>query len=164
LNWLAKPYSLYQGVFYSTLKLFGTTSLASGLLNQIIKIVFSLGKKPSTEYMNALKQAESYSETMYMSKKGIYDQLTSDYGGQFPDDAAQYAIANVQADWNANALEKAKTYQSTMSMSKNAIYNQLISNFGEKFTKEQAQYGYFCPAPRNSLLVFQSFVPDFICK
>jgi len=105
-----------------------------------IKIVFSLGKKPSTEYMNALKQAESYSETMYMSKKGIYDQLTSDYGGQFPDDAAQYAIDNVQADWNANALEKAKTYQSTMSMSKNAIYDQLISNYGEKFTKEQAQY------------------------
>lgn len=105
-----------------------------------IKVVFSLGKKPSAEYMNALKQAEIYSEKMHMSKKGIYEQLTSDYGGQFPADAAQYAIDNIQTDWNANALKKAKTYQSSMSMSKNAIYDQLISDYGEKFTKEQAQY------------------------
>lgn len=97
-------------------------------------------KKPSAEYTNALKKAKSYSETMYMSKQGIYDQLTSDYGEKFSADAAQYAVDNVQADWNANALEKAKTYQKTMSMSKSAIYDQLISDNGEKFTKEQAQY------------------------
>ncbi|MDN6378130.1 MAG: Ltp family lipoprotein, partial [Brevibacterium aurantiacum] len=28
-----------------------------------------------------------------MSKGGIFDQLTSEYGGQFTEDAAQYAIA-----------------------------------------------------------------------
>ncbi|MDP4132800.1 MAG: Ltp family lipoprotein [Bacillota bacterium] len=105
-----------------------------------IKIVFSLGKKPSAEYMNALKQAESYSKTMHMSKKGIYDQLTSEYGGKFPADAAQYAIDNVKADWNSNALEQAKSYQETMSMSKSAVYDQLISEYGGKFTKEEAQY------------------------
>ena len=75
-----------------------------------------------------------------MSKKAIYDQLTSEYGEKFPADAAQYAIDNIQADWNANALEKAKSYQKLMSMSKSAIYDQLISEYGEKFTKEQAQY------------------------
>ena len=48
---------------------------------------------------------------MHMSKQGIYDQLTSEYGEKFPADAAQYAIDNVEADWNANALEKAKLYQ-----------------------------------------------------
>lgn len=105
-----------------------------------IKIVFSLGKKPSTEFQNALRKAETYSKTMHMSKKGIYDQLTSEYGEKFPADAAQYAIDNMKADWNANALEKAKTYQKTMSMSKSAIYDQLISEYGEKFTKEEAQY------------------------
>lgn len=105
-----------------------------------IKIVISLGKKPSVEYTNALRKAETYSKTMHMSKQGIYDQLTSEYGEKFPADAAQYAIDNMQADWNANALEKAKTYQKTMSMSKSAIYDQLISEYGEKFTKEQAQY------------------------
>ena len=75
-----------------------------------------------------------------MSKKAIYDQLTSEYGEQFPADAAQYAIDNMTADWNANALAKAKSYQNTMHMSKSAIYDQLISEYGEQFTKEEAQY------------------------
>ena len=77
---------------------------------------------------------------MHMSKQGIYDQLVSEYGGQFPAEAAQYAIDNIDADWNANALEKAKEYQETMAMSKDAIYDQLISEYGEKFTPEEAQY------------------------
>ena len=75
-----------------------------------------------------------------MSKKAIYDQLTSQYGEKFSADAAQYAIDNLQADFNANALEKAKSYQSRMSMSKSAIYDQLVSQYGEKFTKSEAQY------------------------
>lgn len=105
-----------------------------------ISIKFSLGKEPTTEQKNALKKAESYSNTLYMSKNAIYDQLTSEYGEKFSADAAQYAIDNMKADWNANALKKAKSYQETMSMSKNAIYDQLISEYGEKFTKEEAQY------------------------
>lgn len=105
-----------------------------------IIISYSLGKEPSIEEKNALKKAESYSNTMHMSKKGIYDQLVSEYGEQFSAEAAQYAIDNMKADWNANALAKAKSYQSTMSMSKNAIYDQLISEYGEQFTKEEAQY------------------------
>jgi hypothetical protein len=40
---------------------------------------------------------------MHMSKQGIYDQLTSEYGEDFSADAAQYAIDNVQADWKQNA-------------------------------------------------------------
>ena len=105
-----------------------------------ITIVFSLGKKPPIEYTNALKKAESYSRTLNMSKKGIYDQLISEYGEKFSADAAQYAIDNIEVDWNANALAKAKSYQSTLNMSKNAIYDQLISQYGEQFTKEEAQY------------------------
>lgn len=94
----------------------------------------------SVEYLNALAQAQTYSDQMHMSKKGLYDQLTSEYGGQFEADAAQYAIDNVDADWNANALAQAKTYQATMSMSKNAVYDQLISEYGGQFTAEEAQY------------------------
>lgn len=92
------------------------------------------------EYKNALKKAENYSKTMHMSKKGIYDQLTSEYGEQFNEEAAQYAIDNMNVNWEENALEKAKTYQNSMSMSKNAIYDQLISEYGEQFTEEEAQY------------------------
>jgi hypothetical protein len=74
-----------------------------------------------------------------MSKQGIYNQLTSEYGEQFSAEAAQYAIDNLQADWNKNALEKAKEYQA-MDMSPNAIYDQLISEYGENFTEDEAKY------------------------
>lgn len=92
------------------------------------------------EYKSALTKATSYSKMMHMSKQGIYDQLTSEYGEKFSLEAAQYAIDNLQADWNANALAKAKSYQTTMSMSPAAIYDQLISEHGEKFTAAEAQY------------------------
>lgn len=100
----------------------------------------SATSKIPTEYKSALNKAKLYSDTMYMSKQGIYDQLTSEYGEKFSAEAAQYAIDNLNADWNKNALEKAKIYQETMSMSPSAIYDQLISEYGEKFTAEQAQY------------------------
>ena len=77
---------------------------------------------------------------MHMSKQGIYDQLISEYGEKFTEDEAQYAVDNVEADWEANALAKAKDYQENMSMSNSAIYEQLISEYGEKFTEEEAQY------------------------
>jgi hypothetical protein len=94
----------------------------------------------SIEYKNALKKAEVYSDMMHMSKKAIYDQLTSEYGEQFPADAAQYAVDNLKADYKENALAKAKTYQEDMSMSTSAIYDQLVSEYGEQFTPEEAQY------------------------
>lgn len=96
--------------------------------------------KVPTEYKSALKKAKTYSDMMHMSKKGIYNQLTSEYGEKFSAEAAQYAIDNLDADWNKNALEKAKSYQKTMNMSPAKIYDQLISEYGEKFTAEEAQY------------------------
>lgn len=93
-----------------------------------------------TEYKNALRKAQIYSDTMFMSKRGLYDQLTSDYGEQFSKDAADYAIEHVDADWNENALRKAKHYQDTLAMSPSAIRDQLVSDYGEKFTKEEADY------------------------
>ena len=94
----------------------------------------------SQEFKNALSSADTYANMMNMSKDAIYDQLISEYGDQFPEDAAQYAVDNVQADWNANALAAAKIYYTDMSMSKNEIYDQLISQYGDQFTKDQAQY------------------------
>lgn len=92
------------------------------------------------EYKSALSQATTYSSTMNMSKQGVYDQLVSEYGGQFTPEAAQYAIDNVKADWKANALASAKTYQDTMSMSPAAIRDQLISQYGGQFTEAEADY------------------------
>ncbi len=92
------------------------------------------------EFTSALIKAASYSEMMHMSKAGIYDQLTSEYGEQFSAEAAQYAVDNLQADWNANALAKAKSYQDGMAMSPEAIRDQLTSEYGERFTVEEADY------------------------
>lgn len=92
------------------------------------------------EHKSALKKAELYAETMHMSKAGVYEQLTSEYGEGFPPEAAQYAIDNIVFDWKEAALKKAQVYAETMSMSDSAIYEQLTSEYGEKFTKEEAQY------------------------
>lgn len=93
-----------------------------------------------SEYKSALNKADTYSNTMHMSKAAIYDQLTSQYGEKFSPEAAQYAMDNIEADWNSNALQKAKDYSDTMYMSKAAIYDQLVSEYGEKFTPSEAQY------------------------
>ena len=92
------------------------------------------------EYTNALEKAEIYSDFMHMSKSKIYEQLTSEYGENFPSDAARYAIDNLKADYNANALAKAKDYYEQMHMSKQGVYDQLVSEYGEAFTSEEAQY------------------------
>lgn len=105
-----------------------------------ITVTYSLGKEPTNEQKNALAKAKSYSDMMHMSKAKIYDQLTSNYGEGFTAEAAQYAIDNLNADYNANALAKAKDYQSTMNMSKSKIYDQLTSSYGEEFTASEAQY------------------------
>ena len=96
--------------------------------------------KVPREYQNALESAKSYSNVMHMSKKGIYDQLISPYADKFSAEAAQYAVDNLQADYNANALAKAKEYQETMHMSSQAIRDQLTSEHGEKFTVSEADY------------------------
>lgn len=48
-----------------------------------------------TEYKSALRKAKTYSDMMHMSKMGIYDQLTSEYGEKFTQAEADYAIAHL---------------------------------------------------------------------
>lgn len=54
-------------------------------------------KEPAVpaEYKSALAKAESYANTQHMSKKGLYDQLTSEYGEKFTAAEADYAIAHL---------------------------------------------------------------------
>lgn len=92
------------------------------------------------EYKSALAKADTYANTQHMSEKALFEQLTSEFGEQFSKEAAQYAIDNVETDYNANALAKAKTYQETQNMSPAAIRDQLVSEYGEQFTATQADY------------------------
>jgi len=97
-------------------------------------------KSVPAEYKSALNKATLYANTMQMSKRGVYNQLVSEYGEKFSAAAAQYAIDNVEACWGANALAKAKNYQDTMNMSPASIHDQLTSEYGEKFTQAEADY------------------------
>lgn len=99
-------------------------------------------KQPAVpaEYKSALAQAKTYSSSLHLSKQGVYDQLVSEYGGKFTAPAAQYAIDNVQADWNANALAQAKTYQNDLHLSPAGVHDQLVSENGGKFTAAEADY------------------------
>ena len=92
------------------------------------------------EYQDALSEAESYADLLHMSKLEIFDQLTSEYGGNYSEEAAQYAVDHLQADWKENALEKARQYSDLLHMSKQGIYGILTSEYGEQFTEEEAQY------------------------
>ena len=94
----------------------------------------------SIEKQNALTNAKFYGEEMHMSKADIYDQLTSEYGGKFNEEDAQYAVDNIKIDYNKNALAQAKQYQKDMHMSKADIKDQLTSEYGGKFTESEAEY------------------------
>lgn len=105
-----------------------------------ISVSFSKGPKPTKSQTNALIQADTYANLLHLSKQGIYDQLTSEYGEKFDAKDAQYAIDHLKVDWNANALITARKYQDTMHMSKASIYDQLVSKYGERFTASEAKY------------------------
>lgn len=86
------------------------------------------------EYRNALSKAESYLGWAGMSEQGLREQLEFE---EYPSDAIDYALANVDVDYNEQALAKAESYDDWASMSDSQLYDQLIF---EGFTDEQAQY------------------------
>ena len=92
------------------------------------------------EYEQALKKAESYLNFTAFSYNGLYDQLTSEYGSGFTPEAAQYAVDNVEVDWNEQAVKKAESYLEFSAFSEQGLYDQLTSEYGSGFTHEQAQY------------------------
>ena len=92
----------------------------------------------NSEYSAALGKAKSYNSLFHMSKKRMYRQLTSDFD-KFSNDAAQYAIDHLEADYKYNALFNAKNYRKLFNMSKSRLINQLTSSI-DGFTEEEANY------------------------
>lgn len=86
------------------------------------------------EYANAKQSAIDYLNYTSFSKEGLYDQLIYE---QYPDDAARYAVDNIDVDWKSQAFATAQDYLDYSSFSDSGLYDQLIY---EKFTPEEAQY------------------------
>ena len=97
------------------------------------------GTLPET-HRAALAKAAVYLGFHPLSKRGLFNQLTSEQGDRFPADAARFAVEHIGANWRAEALKAALSYRDTMAMEPAAIRAQLVSEYGEMFTPDEADY------------------------
>lgn len=89
----------------------------------------------SSEQSRAKSMAQRYLRTMSFSKSELKNQLVFE---GFNDFDAQWAVDNIDADWNEQAVKKAEDYTRLMDMSNQGLYDQLIF---DGFTSEQARHG-----------------------
>ena len=99
----------------------------------------------TTSQENAVKEALTYLSSMAFSRQGLIDQLSSEYGSQFPLADAEFAVTylekNSEVDWNEQAAKSAREYLDSQSFSCNGLIDQLSSEYGSQFTSSQATYG-----------------------
>lgn len=74
------------------------------------------------EYRQALKKAQRYIEYSAFSKEELRGQL--EYH-EFAQDAIQFALDNVEADWYAEAVEQAESYLEYSTFSREDLRGQL---------------------------------------
>ena len=141
-------YSTWQGNYY--LKSNGKMAVnewvdggryyvgADGVWKEGQASIASSSNDSNSEYSAALGKAKSYNSLFHMSKKRMYRQLTSDFD-KFSNDAAQYTVDHLEADYKYNALFNAKNYRKLFNMSKSRLINQLTSSI-DGFTEEEANY------------------------
>lgn len=94
---------------------------------------------------NTLREAESYLNYQAFSRQGLIDQLSSEYGSQFPVADAEKAVSfleeNNMVDWNEQAYKGAVEYLNYQAFSRQGLIDQLSSDSGSQFTREEAEYG-----------------------
>nr|VDG62804.1 Host cell surface-exposed lipoprotein [Streptococcus thermophilus] len=96
----------------------------------------------SDDYEEALEEAEIFLDVSSFSKEGLFDILTlKENDNRFTDEAARYAVDNVDADWKEEALENAESLRKHSDLSDDDIYRYLVDqSYGGKFTEEEGQY------------------------
>lgn len=92
------------------------------------------------EYADVMAAAKKAADERHLSKEGLRQYLTSDFGGGFSEDQANYAADNLKVDYNDAALAAARAYRDDMDMAPEEIKQQLTDKYGDQFTEEQAQY------------------------
>lgn len=93
------------------------------------------------EEQQAIASALDYLDYTAFSKQGLIDQLSSEYGEQFPVKVAETAVNSLDVDWSAEAVEAADDYVRYGSFSCDGLVDQLSSEYGEQFTSKQALHG-----------------------
>lgn len=97
----------------------------------------------SMEEKNCYQAAMNYLDYMGFSKQGLIDQLSSEYGDNYPKETAEKVVNDIDeaglVDWVEQAERCAKNYLDTMSFSKEELIEQLSSEYGDQFTREQAE-------------------------
>lgn len=89
----------------------------------------------SPSQSNARRSASSYLEYTAFSRSGLIEQL--EYEG-FPRAEAEWAVDDLNPDWNEQAAKKAATYLEYTAFSRSGLIEQLLY---EGFTQGQAEYG-----------------------
>lgn len=118
-----------------------TQPAAGGTALQGSTVTLTLNPAATVGQQQALLSAQEYlSDGQGFSQAKLLEQLTSSYGAGFPQADAQWAIAQLNPDWNAQAANSAKGYMRVGGYSKQALYDQLTSSYGEGFTPDQANY------------------------
>ena len=89
---------------------------------------------------NAIESAQSLVDTLPFSRQGLLDQLTSEFGSQFSEEDATFAVDSLSIDWNEEAIEGAQSLVDTLPISRQGLLDQLTSEFGSQFTQEEATF------------------------
>lgn len=90
---------------------------------------------------NALESAESYLEFGAFSRRGLIDQLTSEYGDGYSKKDATFAVDALDVNWKKQAVKAAEGYLEFGAFSLQGLIEQLESEYGDQFTHAQAVYG-----------------------
>lgn len=97
----------------------------------------------SMEERNCYQAALNYLDFMGFSKKGLIEQLSSEYGDNYPQETAEKVVNDLDeaglVDWEKQAERSAQNYLDTMSFSKDELINQLCSDAGDQYTREEAE-------------------------
>lgn len=93
------------------------------------------------EVARAIESAKGYLAFTPFSKKGLIEQLSSEFGDGYPRDVAEIAVQSLDTDWKEQAAQAAANYLDLMAFSKDGLIEQLESEFGDGYTHEEAVYG-----------------------
>jgi host cell surface-exposed lipoprotein len=75
------------------------------------------------------------------SRRGLIDQLSSEYGNKFSIGDATVVVDSLNSDWSEQAARSAAAYLKMSGFSCRGLIEQLSSEHGNKYTVEQATYG-----------------------